>query len=376
MLSNGRNPGVFLKTFNHFQHFNYRTESLRGTMKLHKHWFCCTPESPPRIRSRPPWRLMFFGTDQFAVESLRVLTDSRNTSEGLVETLDVVTIHGNVPVRKFAEQNRLRTHSWPPDVAEGQFDVGVIVSFGHLLQQRLINMFPYGILNVHPSLLPRWRGPAPVCHTVLNGDTVTGVTIIQIRPHKFDVGPILNQDLFSVPKDSTAVELGTSLSIRGGHLLMDTLRTLPEKIRNGREQGEAGATFAPKISPSMGWIMWEDQTCDQIARLYGAIGLRSPLKTIWMGRTIKLLDFVGRWNMSEPVNRTPGSVHFDKTSCTLAVCCKDGWVGFRTVVLKKKLTAIDFYNGYLHQICPRSSANQSAARFFSKKPEARNKSTD
>lgn len=77
MLSNGRNPRVFLKTFNHFQHFNYRTESLRGTVKLHKCWFCCTAESPPRIRSRPPWRLMFFGTDQFAVESLRFLTDNR-----------------------------------------------------------------------------------------------------------------------------------------------------------------------------------------------------------------------------------------------------------------------------------------------------------
>uniref|UniRef100_A0A3Q2ZZ51 methionyl-tRNA formyltransferase n=1 Tax=Kryptolebias marmoratus TaxID=37003 RepID=A0A3Q2ZZ51_KRYMA len=243
MWSNGRNPRVFLKTLSHFQYLNYRTEPWRRTMMIHKHWFCCKPDSSTRTRPRPPWRLMFFGTDQFAVESLRRLTDSRNSSEGLVETLDVVTIHGDVPVRRFAEQNQLRVHSWPPDVAEGQFDVGVVVSFGHLLRQRLINMFPYGILNVHPSLLPRWRGPAPVFHTILSGDKVTGVTIIQIRAHKFDVGPILNQDLYLVPEDSTAEELGASLSIRGGHLLMDTLRTLPEKITKRREQGQAGATF-------------------------------------------------------------------------------------------------------------------------------------
>lgn len=67
---------------------------------------------------------------------------SRSSSEGLLETLEVVAIQAEVPVRRFAEQNQLATHSWPLDVPEGHFDVGVVVSFGHLLPQRIISRFP------------------------------------------------------------------------------------------------------------------------------------------------------------------------------------------------------------------------------------------
>ncbi|XP_034536866.1 methionyl-tRNA formyltransferase, mitochondrial [Notolabrus celidotus] len=302
--------------------------------------------------SGPPWRLLFFGSDQFAVESLKILTCSRNSSEGLVESLEVVTLSGDVPVKRFALQHHLPTHSWPPRHVDGQFDLGVVVSFGCLLPERLINKFPHGILNVHPSLLPRWRGPAPVFHTILHGDTVTGVTIMQIRPDRFDVGPILNQQLHQVPENCTAEELGNVLASKGAHLLVDSLMTLSEKMENRREQGQTGVTFAPKIDKSMSWIVWEEQTCDQISRLYRAIGARIPLKTLWMDRTITLLNYVGRCHISLSDQRkkpVPGSVSYQKESNTLAVCCKDGWVGFKDVVLKKKLTAADFYNGYLHQ---------------------------
>ncbi|XP_070688510.1 methionyl-tRNA formyltransferase, mitochondrial [Pempheris klunzingeri] len=302
--------------------------------------------------SGPPWRIMFFGTDGFAVESLKLLTSSRSSGKGLVESLEVVTLPGDIPVKRFAQQNHLLVHSWPHENVDGQFDIGVVVSFGCLLPERLIKKFPYGILNVHPSLLPRWRGPAPIYHTVMHGDTVTGVTIIQIRPHRFDVGPILNQELHQVPKKCTAEELGATLATEGAHLLIDTLKTLPERLAHKREQGQAGATFAPKISTSMSWMVWEEQTCDQIDRLYRAIGPWIPLRTIWMDRTIKLLDFVGKCHVTLSDQRrrpVPGSVSYQKQSNTLAVCCKDGWVGFKAVVLKKRLTAADFYNGYLHQ---------------------------
>ncbi|XP_020497112.2 methionyl-tRNA formyltransferase, mitochondrial [Labrus bergylta] len=302
--------------------------------------------------SGPPWRLLFFGSDNFAVESLKLLTVSRSSTDGLVESLEVVTLSGNVPVKRFALENQLPTHSWPPDNVDGRFDIGVVVSFGCLLPERLINKFPYGILNVHPSLLPRWRGPAPIFHTILHGDTVTGVTIMQIRPKRFDVGPILNQEGHQVPEDCTADELGSALATKGAHLLIDTLMTLPERMGNKKEQGQTGATFAPKINTSMSWMVWEEQTCDQISRLYRAIGSLTHLRTIWMGRTVKLLNFVGKCHISLSDERRkplPGSVSYQRESNTLAVCCKDGWVGFKEVLLKKRLTAADFYNGYLHQ---------------------------
>ncbi|XP_042174775.1 methionyl-tRNA formyltransferase, mitochondrial [Oncorhynchus tshawytscha] len=304
------------------------------------------------LSTEPPWRVLFFGTDDFAVESLKLLSASRNSNDRVVESLEVVTLSNDVPVKKFADQNKLPVHVWPLGDLQGRFDVGVVVSFGCLLREGLINQFPCGILNVHPSLLPRWRGPAPVFHTILHGDTITGVSVMQIRPKRFDVGPILHQEIYQVPDNFTADQLGATLATKGAQLLIDTLRTLPERITNRREQAQDGATLAPKISTLMSWIVWEEQTCVQIDCLFRAIASRIPLRTIWMGKTIKLLDFTGKCNISLsgrgriPV---PGSMSYQKESNTLAVCCKDGWVGFKAVMLKKRLSAADFYNGYLHQ---------------------------
>ncbi|TSK20034.1 Methionyl-tRNA formyltransferase, mitochondrial [Bagarius yarrelli] len=323
--------------------------------------------------SVPSWRILFFGSDEFAVESLKRLHASR--ADSVVDTLEVVTLSENVPVRKFAEQHELRVHQWPVVQPEGRFDVGVVVSFGCLLRESLINTFPYGVLNVHPSLLPRWRGPAPVFHTILHGDKLTGVTIMQIRPRRFDVGPIISQELYEVPEKSTADKLGGSLAVLGAQLLIDTLRNLPEKIANKTEQAKEGATFAPKINSSLSWLVWEEQTCDQIDRLYRAIGSRFYLRTIWMGHTVKLLDFVGKCDVpfTEISNlaAVPGSVHYQKQSETLLVCCKDGWVGFQTVMLKKKLSAADFFNGYLHQSIPKKAQFINVCRFQSYREKPR-----
>ncbi|XP_059208816.1 methionyl-tRNA formyltransferase, mitochondrial [Centropristis striata] len=325
--------------------------------------------------SGPPWRILFFGSDLFAVESLKVLTSSRSLNEGVVESLEVVTVSADVPVKRFAQQNQLPIHSWPPHIADGQFDVGAVVSFGCLLPEQLIKKFPHGILNVHPSLLPRWRGPAPIYHTILHGDTVTGVSIIQIRPHRFDVGPILHQELHQVPDSCTAEELGAVLATKGAHLLKDTFKTLSERMAHKREQGQTGATFAPKISTSMSWVVWEEQTCDQIDRMYRAIGAKKHLRTTWMGRTIKLLDFVGRCHISildERMEPAPGTVSFQKHSKTLAVRCKDGWVAFKAVCMQRWLTAADFYNGYLHQTVKKNSPHQTThGLFVSTKPDVK-----
>ncbi|XP_008281646.1 methionyl-tRNA formyltransferase, mitochondrial [Stegastes partitus] len=357
-----RSAGVRLKLLGLLQPCWLRTR-CRTRVVVNLQRFSTSLASSPR----PPWRVLFLGTDQFAVESLKLLTSNRSSSKKIVENLEVVTLSDDVPVRRFAQQNQLPLHSWPPEDVDGRFDVGVVVSFGVLLPERLIKKFPHGILNVHPSLLPRWRGPAPVFHTILHGDTMTAVSIIQIRPHRFDVGPILNQELHQVSKNCTAEELGAALATKGAHLLIDTLSTLSERIANKREQGQIGATFAPKINASMSWILWEEQTCDQIDRLYRAIGSRIPLRTTWMDSTVKLMDFVGKCYISLSDQRTtviPGSVSFQKESNTLAVCCKDGWVGFRTVVLKKRLTAVDFYNGYLHQTLQRNTPGQTAEGLF------------
>ncbi|XP_057287006.1 methionyl-tRNA formyltransferase, mitochondrial [Pezoporus wallicus] len=308
----------------------------------------------------PPWRVLFFGTDRFAVTALRALQEAREPSEdSLVSRLEVVTLPsrlpGDLPVRSCARELQLPVHEWPHTGPAGQFDVGVVASFGRLLSEELILQFPYGVLNVHPSCLPRWRGPAPIIHTVLHGDKVTGVTIMEIRPKRFDVGPIIKQEEFAVPPRCTAKELEVVLSKMGANMLISVLRNLPESLKNKKEQPEEGVTFAPKISIAKSCVRWEEQTAAQVIQLYRAIGSMFPLQTLWKGTTVKLLDFVEVDDIPGFADQTlndcgavPGSLLYHKASETLIARCKEGWVGIKAVVLKKKLTAVDFYNGYMH----------------------------
>ncbi|XP_074900702.1 methionyl-tRNA formyltransferase, mitochondrial [Buteo buteo] len=313
-----------------------------------------------RAGAAPPWRVLFFGTDRFAVTALRALEAVREPSEdALVSRLEVVTLPsrqpGDLPVRSCARELQLPVHEWPHTGPVGQFDVGVVASFGRLLSEDLILQFPYGVLNVHPSHLPRWRGPAPIFHTVLHGDKVTGVTIMEIRPKRFDVGPIIKQEEFPVPPHCTAKELEVMLSKKGANMLISVLKNLPESLKNKREQPKEGVTFAPKITIAKSCIIWEEQTAAQIIQLHRAIGSVFPLQTLWKGTTVKLRDFVEVDNIPGFADRilddsgaVPGSLLYHKVSQTLIARCKEGWVGIKTVILKKQLTAVDFYNGYMH----------------------------
>ncbi|XP_038669577.1 methionyl-tRNA formyltransferase, mitochondrial isoform X1 [Scyliorhinus canicula] len=347
---------------------------------------CAGPPRGGYGRTEPPWRILFFGTDSFAERALRKLqlgSRSLETGKVLIEQLEVVTLpatkSGELPVRKYARMNEIPVHGWPHLVPYGHFDVGIIVSFGSLLNDLLIQQFPYGILNLHPSLLPRWRGPAPIFHTLIDGDQVTGVTIMQIRPTRFDVGPIVMQQECAVPPRCTADELGAILAETGAEMLLSTLKNLPECIKNKREQSIHGITFAPKVTVTMSWVNWEEQTLEELDQLNRAIGSRIPLRTLWMGKTVKLLDLVDPQKIPVFLALTqeqliPGTIHFHKESNMLMVRCKNGWAGVKLVMLKKVLSAADFYNGYLHPYFQRESRkNQNVTRFQTHKPETKTK---
>ncbi|KAF1618475.1 Methionyl-tRNA formyltransferase, mitochondrial, partial [Eudyptes chrysolophus] len=298
---------------------------------------------------------------------LQCLVHPREPSEdSLVSRLEVVTLPsrlpGDLPVRRCARELQLPVHEWPHTGPVGQFDVGVVASFGRLLSEDLILQFPYGMLNVHPSYLPRWRGPAPIVHTVLHGDKVTGVTIMEIRPKRFDVGPIIKQEEIAVPPHCTARELEAMLSKMGANMLISVLKNLPESLKNKREQPKEGVTFAPKISIAKSCIKWEEQTAAQVIQLHRAIGSMFPLQTLWKGSTVKLLDFVEVDDVPGFADQllndhgaVPGSLLYHKVSQMLIARCKEGWVGIKTVVLKKKLTAVEFYNGYMHSCFQKNS---------------------
>uniref|UniRef100_A0ABM5EY94 Methionyl-tRNA formyltransferase, mitochondrial n=1 Tax=Pogona vitticeps TaxID=103695 RepID=A0ABM5EY94_9SAUR len=288
----------------------------------------------PRRRAGPPWRVLFFGTDDFSVETLRALQAAREPRpNALVDHLEVVTVQPQLPkglpVKNYAEQSQHPIHFWPDVASCEHFDVGEVASFGHLLHEDLILKFPYGVLNVHPSCLPRWRGPAPIIHTVLHGDTVTGVTIMQIRPKRCDVGPIIKQETVPVPPNCMAKELESVLSKLGADMLIAVLENLAESLRNKREHPKEGTTAAPKVTAAMSCIQWEEQAPEQILRMHRALGTLMPLRTLWMGSVVKLLDLAAVETLPDFIDRLrpeneilPGSVFYDKKSETLVIHCK------------------------------------------------------
>ena len=135
-----------------------------------------------------PLNIAFFGSDLFSKHILEHLHRLWMTKQSSIKHLEVVTtISSSNIIMKAAEQLQLTTHTWPEmdslvSKSAPRFDLGILASFGQLLPKRLIESFPLGIINVHPSLLPRWRGSSPLIYTIASGDTIGGVSIMDIRP--------------------------------------------------------------------------------------------------------------------------------------------------------------------------------------------------
>lgn len=100
--------------------------------------------------------------------------------------LEVVTIQNKQKniVERYAMENGITTNPWPITYNITNYHIGIVVSFGHLIPEDIIKSFPLGIINVHASLLPKWRGAAPITYSIMNGETYTGVTIMKIAPKK------------------------------------------------------------------------------------------------------------------------------------------------------------------------------------------------
>ncbi|XP_011665967.1 methionyl-tRNA formyltransferase, mitochondrial [Strongylocentrotus purpuratus] len=307
------------------------------------------------------WNVMFFGTDHFSLPHLQLMEESRQNGH-LIDKLEVVVPQSTFikrrgktrkpsPVWEFCQEQHLTCHQWPLDDNISGFDVGITVSFGHLLPEWLINSFPLGILNVHPSLLPRWRGGAPIQHTILNGDEVTGVSIMRIHPYRFDVGPILLQREYNVPSNSTTKSLTHLLAKKGSELLSEVLHNLTEFIEYEMPQSEEGATVGLKIPNKLAWIDW-GATTQEIDRLYRAIGEQMPLKSLFGEEELRLEQMVSPADCSDhPIYEgdEPGLISFPQNKSIIYVRCKDGWVGFCSIspIGRKRMTAKEFYNGYL-----------------------------
>lgn len=232
------------------------------------------------------------------------------------------------------------------------FDLAVVVSFGYFLPAPLIASFPRGGLNVHPSLLPKYRGAAPIQHTLINGDPVTGVSIIELHAQRFDAGRILNQSQMNVPPAISYKDLHDKLAHEGARLLISTLRNLDTCSSTAKPQPDTGVTKAPKITKQMARIEWDNWTAEEVLRRYRGIGHQEPLHTTLKGTPVQIKDMLPLEEAGTPppdsITADPGTIFYVKPANVIWVRARQGWVPCTLFhpEYKKESTAPNFKNGY------------------------------
>ncbi|KAH8340905.1 hypothetical protein KR059_009400 [Drosophila kikkawai] len=294
-----------------------------------------------------PPKILFFGTDNFSLPSLQAL--HKNSSD----RLGVVTSFKSPAncVRSYAEREKLPLQKWPIDASVcSNYDLGVVVSFGHLIPANIINGFPAGMINVHASLLPRWRGAAPIIYAIMKGDASTGVSIMKIEPHRFDIGAVLAQQEVTIKPDVFMPELHTSLALLGADLLVDTVNNLSQRLREARPQDNTAASYAPKITTKITEINWSKLSASDIYRRHRALYGYKPLTTSFLDKQVQLLDI--RLPESPLPILQPGHFSFQRKQKSLLIGC-DQESQLEVLQLRvegrKPMSAQDFNNGFLKQ---------------------------
>lgn len=212
-------------------------------------------------------RIVFMGTPDFAVPTLRRLLEGPDEVAGVFTQPDRAAGRGYKlippPVKVLAEEhripvfqpNKLKEEGVAEQLAGLAPDVIVVVAYGNLLPPSVLELPPCGCINVHGSLLPRYRGAAPIQRCVLNGDAVTGVTTMYMAKG-LDTGDILLQRETPVGENETAGELFDRLSEMGADLLMETLRRLKEGTLHPVKQDDGASSYAHMLSRDMAALDW------------------------------------------------------------------------------------------------------------------------
>jgi methionyl-tRNA formyltransferase len=295
-------------------------------------------------------RLVYLGTPTFAVPTLEACVAAGH------EVVCVVTQpnrprgrgqqQAKSPVKECAERLGLAVYQ-PERVRRPEAveflrglaaDAMVVVGYGQIIPQSVIDMVPYGIVNVHGSLLPKYRGAGPIQWAIVNGETVTGVTAMRIDAG-LDTGDMLLKAETAIGPEENAIELGQRLSVMGAHLLVETLERIRELVPE--KQDPAQATYAPLLKKEDGLIDWQQPGLAIHNRVRGLQPWPGAYTAFRKG---KLHLWQTRPHLRPAHHPAPG--HF-LTLKPPVVCCGEGALELIEVQLegRKRITAADFANG-------------------------------
>ncbi|MBQ3133451.1 MAG: methionyl-tRNA formyltransferase [Clostridia bacterium] len=297
-------------------------------------------------------RIIFMGTPDFAVPSLRRLVEDGHDVVLVVSQPDKPVGRKQIltPTAVKAEALThdlevfqppiLKTDEVYEKLASYQPDLMVVAAYGRILSERLLTLPRYGCINVHASLLPKYRGAAPIQWAVLDGEPITGVTTMQMDVG-LDTGDILQVSKREIPTDMTAGELFDLLAEDGAVLLSETIRALEAGTLTRTPQPDEGATYAPMLDKSYSPIDWE-KPATVLHNLVRGLNPWPAATCRWNGSTMK----VWKTMVGEATDQPAGTL---LSLQPLAIACGGGTSLVLTEVQGegcKRMNAADFVRGH------------------------------
>jgi len=301
-----------------------------------------------------PLRIVFFGTPAFAVPSLLALTTAARNVAAVVTQPDRPRGRGQkvsaAPVKEAAlrlgipvfQPERVTDAAFLEQLRSLQPDLGVVVAYGRILPGSLIDLPRLGMINVHASLLPRWRGAAPIQRAILAGDSETGICIMRLEAG-LDTGPVFAQRRMPIDERTTAADLSDSLAALGATALLEVIARLETGAAHAQPQAITGVTYANKIEKSEALIDWHADAA-QISRQVRAFNPWPVAETRLNGLQLRIWR-AHRAVEESPVAAAPGTV-LGMRSGALHVSCGRGELAVTTLQLagRRQLSAAEFAN--------------------------------
>ena len=313
-------------------------------------------------------RIVFMGTPDFSVPALKALVEAGHQVIAVVTQPDKPKGRGKevqmTPVKIQAMEYGSPVYQ-PAKVREASFvevlkgleaDVYVVIAFGQILPKAVLELPKYGCINIHASLLPKYRGAAPIQWCVIDGERETGITTMMMDVG-LDTGDMLEKAVIPIEEKETGGSLHDKLSMAGGDLILSTLKKLEEGTLVRTPQTDEGTCYAKMLTKSLGDIDW-NQDAVSIERLIRGLNPWPSAYTMWNGKTIKIwaadviagreaAEFLSESGVPAETGTAPGTVVCsDKRG--LVVCTGGGLLSIRELQMegKKRMDTPAFLRGY------------------------------
>ncbi len=299
-------------------------------------------------------RILFIGTPEFAVPALALLVERDYPLVGVVTQPDRPQGRGKIlqpsPVKVLAlaqglpvlQPERVSSEDFLQTFRQLAPDLVVLAAYGQLLPREIIARPPLTCLNIHPSLLPKYRGAAPINWAIINGEEKTGVTIMQMA-EGLDAGDIILQAETPIGAEETFDQLHDRLARWGAELLLRAIEMMVKGTASPVPQDRTAATYAPRLNKEDGLIRWA-QDCRTIVNLVRGLSSVPGAYTVLDGKKLKIL---GARAEAAAVSETPGTV-ISQRDKEMKLAAGGGYVHLLDVQLenKKRMAVEEFLRGY------------------------------